>query len=313
MFLQDKTRGMIKILSNKEEAIGKEELYIFITNSLQNDFLETKDLKNDGYWIDYNKIEDKWGNYYENYDGIPIESSIKNLVDIMKKEIGEPNLYKLGIINEVSYHKFLEEYNHRAHIGYKEQNRIWNNEGGLEEFIKNLTEKAYNANEQSDKLKKAYYFIHLRDWHDPIEEKQLEELKTFGSHCIKGSHGAEFIKPLKENIKKNKNYTFIINSNSLSSFADTNLKSVLDSIIKKEKPKRDNIKIGIFGVVTNIKILLLTFELKVVHNFKNVVVCKDFCAAFTKERHKEGKDFIENVLNAKMLNRNQFENTFGIF
>ena len=70
-------------MTNREVGNGKKELYIIITNSLQNDFLEYKDLKNDGYWIDYNKIEDKWGNYFGTYDGIPIESAIEKLINII--------------------------------------------------------------------------------------------------------------------------------------------------------------------------------------------------------------------------------------
>ena len=54
-------------MANKEVENGKRKLYIIITNSLQNDFLEYKDLKNDGYWIDYNKIEDEWWKPFDVY------------------------------------------------------------------------------------------------------------------------------------------------------------------------------------------------------------------------------------------------------
>ena len=302
----------------KNEERQNKKVNIIITCSLQKDFLQKRGIKDlihdkpgESLKIDYESCEEQWVEHFKEYN--PSNSEIEAFLSKIKKSF-TPNESSKKI--EVSYHKFIERYYHRVHVDYDEHKRIWD-ENELEEFINNLTKSEYGSindsnNSDSTESKPSFYYIHLRDWHDLIDVDQLDEFIAFGSHCIKGTPGAEFIEPLQEFIKKNKINTFIINSNSLSSFTDTNLNSVLNSIIKNENCKLKNVKIGMFGVITNVKLSLLTFELKVVHKYRNIFVCKDFSAGFNRKGHEEGINFIEKALHTPVLNKEQFTEVFQI-
>jgi len=289
--------------------VDNKKVNIIITCSLQKDFLQNRGIEDilhgkpeDSLKVDYETIEDQWVKHFK--ESPPSNSEIENFLSNIKPNESSKNI-------EVSYHKFIERYYHRVHIDYEEHKRIWD-ENRLEEFIENLTKEKVEPKKDSEESKLTYYYIHLRDWHDPLDDDQFEEFIAFGSHCIKGTPGAEFIEPLQENIRKNENNTFIINSNSLSSFTETNLDSVLSSIINNEGTKKNNVKIGVFGVITNVKLSLLTFELKVVHKFRNVFVCEDFSAGFNRKGHDEGIDFIKKALHTPVLNKEQFIEKFEI-
>lgn len=305
--INDNGKGTIKKVNNKK-------VNIIITCSLQKDFLQNRGIEGiihskpeDSLKVDYKTCEDQWVEHFKDHH--PSNTEIEDFLSEIKPNESSKNI-------DVSYHRFIKRYYHRVHVDYEEHERIWH-KNGLEEFINNLTTKKSRSNNDSEELdsaepKPAYYYIHLRDWHDPMDEDQLEEFIAFGSHCIKGTPGAEFIDPLQENIRNNQTNTFIINSNSLSSFTDTNLDSVLNSIINNEGSEKNNVKIGVFGVITNVKLSLLTFELKIVYKFRNVFVCEDFSAGFNRKGHDEGIDFIKKALHTPVLNKEQFIEKFEI-
>ena len=115
-----------------------------------------------------------------------------------------------------------------------------------------------------------------------------------------------------ELIKEHPEFNIIINSNSLSSFAETELESVLNTIIKNSGSSKNEVNIGIFGVITNVKIFLLAFELMVIHNFRNVSVCGEFCAGFTDQGHFEGINSMTNILVANVVNHDEFRKLFKL-
>lgn len=307
---------------NNNSEKKEKDVYIIITNSLQNDFLEadyldelyaTEDNSKLNYdicqeiWIECSKEPlseketetPKGKSFYEKF-----MEKVKECAE--KYALEEHGLEKY----EDSYLKFIEKYNHRVHIDHGQSNKLWK-DGDLEQFIIDLLKKSYMAN-KTEETNEAYYLIHLRDWHDPTDTIQKVELKHYGNHCIKGTHGAKFIKPL-DNYIKDKNYDFfntIINANSLSAFAETNFEDVLEQIMATEDSSRAEVKIGIFGTITNIKILLLTFELNVVKKFENVYVCGDLCAGFNQKGHEDGINYMKDNLNIKILDQTKFREKF---
>jgi len=294
----------------KEVKKGPENLYIIITNSLQNDFIEQIKLetaKSDPWKVEYEECRNEWISYFKD-KGVPKgEGDIEDFIKEMKINIRDPKSSGL----DISYHEYIKNYKHRVHIDINQSERLWNN-NKLGIFIDDLMEHAKNANENVES-KDRYYFIHLRDWHDPSDQDERDELNNFGYHCIKGSHGAEFVKPLSDYVQKAPYDTFtqIINSNSLSSFRETKLEFILDSIIKNHHSSTEKAIIGVFGVVTNVKLKLLTFELKVIHNFKHVYLCKDLSASFSQHGHKEGIDYMRYNLGVNILEEDPFRKIFN--
>ena len=77
-----------------------------------------------------------------------------------------------------------------------------------------------------------------------------------------------------------------------------------------EDSSRREVKIGIFGAITDVKILLLTFELTVVKKFENVYVCGDLCAGFNQKGHEDGINYMKDNLNIKILDQTKFREKF---
>lgn len=117
---------------------------------------------------------------------------------------------------------------------------------------------------------------------------------------------------MNELIQEHHDFNVIINSNSLSSFDETDLESVLETIIKNAGSSHKEVKIGVFGVINNVKVFLLTFELMIIHKFKNVYVCGDFCAGFNKQGHETGISSMASILAANIVDQNKFREIFNI-
>ncbi len=300
----------IDLKTERIKEIERPTLYIMITTSLQNDFLEQIDENiNEEFEgdlkLNYEDCQKFWIQYFREKSIDVSASNVDDFIKWAKKIVKESTRQELT----VSYLKILEKYKHRVHINHEETKRLW--DGGFYQFILDLMEKGYKAN-NNEKSNEEYQFIHQRDWHDSTDLDQKPELDLFGIHCLKGTYGAKFVSPLEESIKKYQDFNLIINSNSLSSFTDTNLSSVLDTLIENAGNSKENVKIGIFGLITNVKIQLLTFELMVIHKFKNVYVCKDFCAGFNKQGHFLGNYYISNILGAAVVDQKQFRKIFNI-
>jgi len=278
------------------EQDTEKKVHIIMTCSLQNDFIEKiepsknkqKEIK-----LSFDTCQKAWNDYFFN-SKIKIEK--KNVDDFLIWLKKEKIQYEDKNVS-FSYGDLIEKYKHRVHINYEETKRLWD-DNKLNLFL-------------TDLMKKKYYFIHLRDWHDPTDKDQRGELDFFGNHCLKGTYGAYFVSPIKNGIKNNMEHNLIVNSNSLSSFSETKLESVLNLILNNEKSSKTKVVTGVFGVITNVKVLLLTFELMVIHGYRNVFICQDACAGFNKESHDQGIGYISGVFGAKILNQEQFRQKFN--
>ncbi|MFX0064368.1 MAG: cysteine hydrolase family protein [Candidatus Hermodarchaeota archaeon] len=198
-------------------------------------------------------------------------------------------------IPKLSKVELEKKYNHQVHVSYEECNKFWN-EDKLAKFVKRAMEVGKQSRTSGDSTKThQYYFIHLRDWHDDTDQGQFTELKKFGSHAIKGSYGAKFVQPLHKYITENRDFNLIVNSQSLNSFVDTDLEFHLKSILRKTGYSKDQVKIGIIGVITNIKILYLVYDLAVTYGYPHVYVCEDLCAGFDPAGHEQGIKLIKDT------------------
>ena len=288
----------------------KKKLNIIITNSFQNDFIEPiDDLANsqeqNGLKLDFEMCQDKWIEYFGNQNRTVDEATIMEFISWLKS-----NTQSQNIDTPVSYHKILEKYKHRVHINFEESKRLWK-EGRLNQFIIDLMKRASEEN-NNESGEAEYQFIHLRDWHDQTDVSQRGELDHFGVHCLKGTYGSKFTNPLDDQINKHPEFNVVLNSNSISSFEETDLEYVLNTIIKNAGSSKKDVNIGVFGVITNVKVQLLVYELKIIHNIQNVYVCKDFCAAFNNRGHLSGIDAITAIYAANVADETKFREIFNI-
>ncbi len=291
-------------MENKNKVLN-----IIITASAQNDFIERLSefgpIVGDNLKLGYGDVANKWMEYFLNQKRPVNEANVKQFIVWLKQNPTSqtPNI-------SVSYHRILENYGHRVHIDYEESKRLWEGDK-LTQFIRDLMRRASESN-SNDNSGFEYQCIHLRDWHDPTDETQKGEMDVFGAHCIKGTYGAKFASPLDQLIKDHPEFNVILNSNSLSSFDETDLEKILDTLIKNAGSSKKEVKIGIFGVITNVKVFLFAFELMVIHKFRNVYVCGDFCAGFDKQGHMRGISDMANILGASIVDQNKFREIFNI-
>ncbi|MHA1269549.1 MAG: hypothetical protein ACTSPY_07145 [Candidatus Helarchaeota archaeon] len=203
----------------------------------------------------------------------------------------------------------LEDYSNKikVHIDKSQCKHLWwgtkkkgQGKNQIEQFFDDMMKTIENMDEE----KYAYHFIHIRDWHDitdPDQKDELDDETGYGAHCLKGTNGARFIKPIEDFIKKHREYNLIVNSVALNSFIETDLDMHLNSLLEIYRCNKNQVKIGIIGVVVNIKILFLVYDLTVRYEFsrKNVYVCKDLSAGLDDTGYKEGINYISKILKLK--------------
>ena len=294
----------------KKMSKTNKSLSIIITNSMQNDFIEPLDSlkttkKGNTIKLDFLKCQELWINYFKNQTGDINDATVDKFIIWLEKNAKTQN-----IATPIPYNGILNKYKHRVHVDYDETQRLWE-DGKLEQFIRDLMKKFTNSSENTNDTEEIQC-IHLRDWHDTTDIEQKGEMDLFGVHCIKGTYGAKFISPLNQLIHEHPEYNIVINCNSLSSFGETDLESVLDTIMKNAGSSKNEVNIVVLGVITNVKIFLLAFELIVIHKFKNVYVCSDFCAGFIKQGHETGISDMANILAANVVDYSKIRKIFKL-
>src|SRR5437868_1979361 len=69
------------------------------------------------------------------------------------------------------------------HVGYDESRRLLG-ERADEGPVSAVVDWAYQTPESELAI------VHIRDWHDPADERQKDHLQQFGPHCLKNTRGA---------------------------------------------------------------------------------------------------------------------------
>lgn len=125
------------------------------------------------------------------------------------------------------------------------------------------------------------------DWHNTNDP----EFDVFKKHCIKGSKGASLPKEL-EKYRWN-DYTYTIRANSINVASHRHYQQVLKSIMGTERPERftrtDEVRVGVYGVWTHIKVEYLLLSLSTmppaIFPRQNIAVCAPLCASPNHEDH----------------------------
>jgi nicotinamidase-related amidase len=134
--------------------------------------------------------------------------------------------------------------------------------------------------------------IYSVDAHYP---QDVEVVRKWGNHAIKGTQGAEVIPELKSNATKD----YIVEKRTYSGFYETGLDSLLRSLYNG-----DGVRTVILGGLhTNMCIRHTSAD--AFFRGYNIIIVKDGVEAFTSEEHEQGLKYLENVYNAKIMTANE--------
>ena len=129
--------------------------------------------------------------------------------------------------------------------------------------------------------------VYSNDAHYPQDAEVVEK---WGNHAIKGTKGAEVIPELKPS---NKDYQ--VEKRTYSGFYETGLDPLLRSLYKG-----DGVKTVILGGLHTHMCVRHTAADAFFRGY-HIIIAKDGAEAFTKEDHKQGLKYLENVYNAKIM------------
>ncbi len=131
--------------------------------------------------------------------------------------------------------------------------------------------------------------VHVRDHHEAGDSAQAEHLHHFGTHCMKGSPGEEFVFRLPDQAP----HPLVVDSDSLNDFHTTGLADRLDFGAVS--------RVGIAGVWTDAKVCFLAYELRTRYPYLDIAVCSALTASATRERHMLALDHLERVVGVRVI------------
>ena len=134
--------------------------------------------------------------------------------------------------------------------------------------------------------------IYSIDAHYP---QDVEVMRKWGNHAIKGTQGAQVIAELKPEEGKD----YIVEKRTYSGFYETGLDPLLRSLYKGEGVK--TVVLG--GLHTNMCIRHTSAD--AFFRGYQIVIAKDGVEAFTVEDHEQGLKYLEYVYNAKIMTANE--------
>ena len=130
--------------------------------------------------------------------------------------------------------------------------------------------------------------IYSIDAHYP---QDVEVVRKWGSHAIKGTEGAQVIAELKPEEGKD----YIVEKRTYSGFYETGFDPLLRSLYKGDGVK--TVVLG--GLHTNMCIRHTSAD--AFFRGYQIVIAKDGVEAFTAQEHEEGLKYLEYVYNAKIM------------
>ncbi|BDG05004.1 isochorismatase family protein [Anaeromyxobacter oryzae] len=175
------------------------------------------------------------------------------------------------------------------HIGRAESRRLlgdpegaWAEEGPLARFL-----RAFRTGAGRD-----HRSIHIRDWHDPDDPATRTHLEQFGSHCVRGTRGAEFVVPLAAVVEAG---GLIVDSQVLSDFVGSTLEETLRPMIGGP------VRAGIIGVWTDFKVQYLAYELQTRLGLRDVAVCSALTASRSRLAHRQALEHMAANLGVTVI------------
>jgi nicotinamidase-related amidase len=181
----------------------------------------------------------------------------------------------------------------KLHIGYQGAIKLRGEEEKKEPdfFIETVIRMFDEKIEGSEKI----YVIIDEDWHP----RSCPEFEVFNPHCVKGTDGARLPGKLEEFRRHPR--TRIIRANSINVASSLNYKKILEEVCGETR--LSNIRVGVFGVWTHVKVEYLMFNLHTLPPkffFTQMAVCEPLCASPQREFHnlaikKFRNDFKTNI------------------
>ena len=175
------------------------------------------------------------------------------------------------------------------HIGRAESRRLlgdpegaWTEEGPLARFL-----SAFLTGAGRDHVS-----VHIRDWHDPEDPATRTHLEHFGSHCVRGTRGAEFVVPLAPVLNAG---GLVVDSEVLSDFVGTTLEQTLRPLLSGP------VRAGIIGVWTDFKVQYLAYELQTRLGLRDVAVCSALTASRSRLAHRQALEHMAANLGVTVI------------
>jgi nicotinamidase-related amidase len=171
-----------------------------------------------------------------------------------------------------------QEQKNKLHIGYHGSLKLRGDQkNGEADFFIETVARIFNDNiEGSEKID----VIIDEDWHP----KSCPEFEVFNPHCVKGTDGAKLPGKLEEFRRHPR--TRIIRANSINVASSPNYTKTLEEVCGETR--LSNIRVGVFGVWTHVKVEYLMFNLHTLPPkffYNQMAVCEPLCASPQREFH----------------------------
>jgi hypothetical protein len=189
--------------------------------------------------------------------------------------------------------------------------------GPLYKFLESTID---NPNRQND-----LHVIHIKDWHVSSDDYDTER-RMYGSHCEAGSWEADpldgfdkFLQPWKglpgarvransvDGYRDERTVYYEVLSDSLFDFRPCEpgtpalLTRILDRLVYGDGRYPRQVYIVVIGVLSDIKIKTMLTALRSNYRIDNLIVSDVLTASMSLERHLNGLDFADKVLNVEIM------------
>lgn len=133
--------------------------------------------------------------------------------------------------------------------------------------------------------------VHVRDLHDPADPEQADHLEHFGSHCLAGTAGSEFVFAPPRAAGRAET----VSSTTLNDFLHTGMEDTLRRCLPGVS------RAGIVGAWTDAKVSFLAYELRTRYPHLEIAVCSALAASSSRERHLLALDHLERVVGVRIF------------
>ncbi|AKF09150.1 Putative tyrosine phosphatase-related protein [Sandaracinus amylolyticus] len=131
--------------------------------------------------------------------------------------------------------------------------------------------------------------LHVRDWHDATDPAQRAHLDTFGSHCVRGTRGAELVLDLEQSARDDERFVDAI---GLADVQETSLAMHLRELLAGE----DDPRVAVIGVWTDAKITFLLYDLRTRLGLRSLATSSALTASASRAAHFHALEQLRRVL-----------------
>jgi len=133
--------------------------------------------------------------------------------------------------------------------------------------------------------------VHIRDAHDADDAAQVDHLRQFGEHCLKGSEGADLAFPSQDDARR----VHEIESRGLNDFVGTGMQETLDELVVP------GASAGVMGVWTEAKVFFLCYDLRARYPDLEIGVCSALTASSSRAQHFIALDQLSRILGVRVF------------